>query len=366
MTENRLLISLASLISRPTGISNYTLNLLPYLQPLNPMLLTAQPIPGYDCHSIMANQTSEAGIQGRLHRLYWTQVQLPRLYRALCASLLFSPLPEAPIFTACRYIVMAHDLIPLRFPKRFAPRTLYFRHWVPYVLRQAQHILCNSTATADDLMQFCQIPAAQITPIPLAYADRHFIHVPAQAQPADAPPYFLYIGHHEPYKNLPRLITAFATLRMLLPDSPCQLWLAGSTDHRYTPKLKAQVRALGLVDGVKFLDYTPYGKLPELLRGAIALVFPSLWEGFGIPVLEAMACGTPVITSNLAALPEVAGDAALLINPYAPKDITAAMQDVLTDRHLRYQLQQAGLQRASQFRWSTTGQRTAEVLQRYL
>ncbi len=360
-----LLISLASLLSKPTGISSYTLNILPHLQQLDPTLLTGQPMPDYRCHPIAANQTSEVGIGGRLRRLYWTQVQLPKLYRDLQASLLFSPLPEAPIFTGCRYVIMAHDLIPLRFPKRLAPRTLYFRHWVPYVLRQAEHIICNSSATANDLVRFFQIPATRITPIPLAYDDRHFTPNPIESAENSTVPYFLYIGHHEPYKNLHRLITAFAAL-VTQQDSPCQLWLAGSTDNRYTPQLKAQVQSLGLSNQVIFLDYTPYGKLPTLLRGAIALVFPSLWEGFGIPVLEAMACGTPVITSNLAAMPEVAGDAALLIDPYQPMELTAAMWRLLDDRHLHAQLQQAGLQRAHQFSWATTGKRTTEVLQQYL
>lgn len=361
-----LLVSLASLISKPTGISNYALNLLPYLRALDPVVLAAQPIDGYRYHSIAANQTSEVGIGGRLHRLYWTQFQLPRLYRHLKATLLFSPLPEAPIFTPCRYIVMAHDLIPLRFPKRFSPRTLYFRHWVPHVFQQAQHIICNSVATANDLHHFFRIPIAKITPIPLAYDDRHFTPQPAPSPSPSSPLYFLYIGHHEPYKNLSRLISAFAIVVNSQRDVSCQLWLAGSPDQRYTSKLKAQATALGIDRYIQFLDYAPYAQLPDLLRGAVALVFPSLWEGFGIPILEAMACGTPVITSNLAAIPEVAGEAALLVDPYNIQAIATAMSEVLNDRQLRQHLREAGLCRAQQFRWSLTGQRTVALLQHYL
>ncbi len=116
----------------------------------------------------------------------------------------------------------------------------------------------------------------------------------------------------------------------------------------------------------KMVDYVPYANLPQILGQAIALVFPSLWEGFGLPVLEAMACGTPVITSNRSALPEVAGDAALLVNPEDVREIAAAMEQVATQPQMRSHLQTAGLARAAQFSWQLTGAQTAAVLQRFL
>jgi len=149
-------------------------------------------------------------------------------------------------------------------------------------------------------------------------------------------------------------------------SSDCQLWLAGSPDRRYTPQLKRQVAELGLTERVKFLDYVPYNQLPRIIGEAIALVFPSLWEGFGLPVLEAMACGTPVITSNLSSLPEVAGNAALLIDPYNTQEIAAAMKAIATDSTLRSHLRTLSLQRASQFSWAKTGSATVAVLQQYL
>jgi len=363
--SNQLLVNLACLIQRPTGITTYALNILPALRELDPTLLTAQEFPGYRCYLIAARQTNEVGTQGRLHRLVWTQFQLPRLYRKLAARLIFSPLPEAPIYTACRSVVMAHDLMPLRFP-RWGPRTAYFKTLVPQVLHQAVHVVCNSQTTADELIQKFHLPARQISVIPLAHDRQHF-------QPTDrsgslhplnpALPYFLHVGQPEAYKNLPRLLTAFASL----PKEPrCELWLVGAYDRRATPKLQAQAQELGIADRVKFPGYVPYAALPGLMSSAIALVFPSLWEGFGIPVLEAMACGTPVITSNLAALPEVAGDAALLIDPYQPQEIAAAMLKVLKDDSLRQQLRQAGLQRAAQFSWEKTGSQTVEVLKQFI
>jgi len=354
--DNKLLVNLSFLLARPTGTTTYALNLLPHLQKLQPTLLVAENITGYNCYSTPAGQTAEQGAKGHLRRLLWTQFQLPKIYQKLKSQLLFCPLPEAPLYERCNSVVMFHDLIPLRFPKRFSPITLYQRYYVPQVLRQAQHILCNSFASADDMINFYQIPASKITPIPLAHDRNHFrfLNLPTRN-------YFLYIGRQDPYKNLQRLISAFATL-----PKDYELWLVGPTDLRYTPDLQVQVAELGLTHQVKFLNYVDYQELPTIINQAIALVFPSLWEGFGFPVLEAMACGTPVITSNLSSLPEVAGDAAILVNPYNIAEITAAMQMIASDAQLRSRLSTQGIARANLFSWEKTGNATAEVLSRYL
>lgn len=355
--SHQLLVNLAFLLSRPTGTSTYALNLLSHLKSLNPLLLTAQTVEGQECYPIPAGQTAEQGFRGHLKRLIWTQQQLPKIYQEWRSPLIFSPIPEAPLFTNCRFVVTVHDLIPIRFPKRFSPLIPYYRYYVPQVLQQAQHLICDSVATAEDLTHFFQIPAKKITPILLAHNAEHFrfLDLPTRN-------YFLYLGRSDSYKNLQRLIAAFAALPTC---KDYELWLAGPTDKRYTPQLIAQIDQLNLSAQVKFLNYVDYAELPKVINQAIALVFPSLWEGFGLPVLEAMACGTPVITSNVSSLPEVAGDAAILVNPYEVAEITEAMQTVASDAGVRSQLRSAGLARASQFSWEKTGQRTAEVLQQF-
>ena len=356
--DHSLLINLSFLISEPTGISTYATQVFPYLKPLQPTLLTSQSLEGYTYYPVPDNMTPSQGTKGHLRRLLWTQFQLPQLYHKLRSRLLFSPLPEAPLFSGCRYIVMAHDLIPLRFPRPFSRLTAYFRYYIPQVLSQAEHIICNSQSTAQDIADFYKISAGKITPIPLAYnPDRfQFFNLPASN-------YFLYIGRHDPYKNLHRVIAAFATLAN---KSDFEFWLAGPCDHLYTPALKAQVSDLKLGSCVKFLDYVPAAELPTVINQAIALVFPSLWEGFGFPVLEAMACGTPVITSNLSSMPEVAGNAALLVNPYQVGEIAEAMQTVATEAEVRSRLRTLGLARATQFSWEKTGKATAGILERYV
>ena len=355
-----MLINLSVLLPQPTGISNYALNLLPYLDSLTPTLLCSRSISSFHCHQIPDNLTPAQGKSGHLRRLLWTQFTLPQLYRQFDSNLLFSPLPEAPLFSQCRYIVMVHDLIPLRFPNPKSFLTPYCRYIMPQVLKQSEHILCNSQATARDIIDFFDIKPGKVTPIPLACDNNHFR--PLRLENSYHPPYFLYLGRHDPHKNVSRLITAFSQADLTLDY---QLWLVGSSDQRYTPLLNKLVKELGLQQRVRFLDYVSFEELPSLYNRAIAFIFPSLWEGFGLPVLEAMACGTPTITANVGSLQEIAGEAALLVNPEDLAEISSAMKRIATNAQLRQQLQQLGLQRACEFSWEKTGHQTKEILAKF-
>lgn len=395
-SDQPLVVNLAFVGKKPTGLATYAINLVPKLDLSQLTLLVSasflprlqsaslstqrprEPEPEYspelgngrvlatgpDYYEVPANLTYEQGKLGHFRRMTWTQFSLPRICNQLQAQLLFSPVPEIPLGLSCPAVVMVHDVIPLRFPSLTSPLTHYFRYYVPQVLKQARHVLCNSQATAQDIVDFYHVPAERITPIALAHDASHF-RLPDSSVPQSSisdRPYFVYVGRHDPYKNLHRLINAFAAL----PSADYDLWIAGSADPRFTPSLQARAAELGLVDRVKFLDYVAYDQLPILLNQALAMVYPSLWEGFGFPVLEAMACGTAVITSDLSSLPEVVGDAALLVNPYSEAEITAAMSQVIADEQARSQLQSAGLKRAQQFSWAKTGEATTAVLQQFL
>jgi glycosyltransferase involved in cell wall biosynthesis len=354
--SSQLLINLSFLATKPTGHTIYAKNLVSHLQALEPTLLSPQNFPGFKHYSIAGNMTPDQGSKGHFSRLLWNQFQLPKIYRKLQGTLLFSPIPEAPLFSKCRSVVTLHDLIPLKFPRWSSPLTPYFKYYIPQVLAQAKQIICDSEATAKDAAHFYQIPACKMTIVPLAYDSGHFkfLGLPTQN-------YFLYVGRHDAYKNLQRVIQAFSTLR-----TDTQIWIAGPSDRRHTPVLIAQIETLGLTDRVKFLSYVPYAELPTLINQAIALVFPSLCEGFGLPILEAMACGTPVITSNLSSMPEVAGDAALLVDPHNVGAIGEAMKAIASDPSLSSRLRQQSLIRANQFSWTKTAEFTANILKQYL
>ncbi|MBR8830939.1 MAG: D-inositol-3-phosphate glycosyltransferase [Chroococcopsis gigantea SAG 12.99] len=350
-----LLVNLSFLGQKYTGITTYTKNLFPHLQSLQPTLLTSQLFPEFNCHPAPDNLTQEGGTKANIRRLLWTQLQLPRIYTGRKASLLFSPVPEAPLGNKTRYVVTVYDLIPLRFPK-FSPLTFYSRYYLPRVLRGAEHIICISQCTKQDLMDYFGIPGEKMSVIMLGYDRSHFI-------PLSLPtlPYFLYLGRYDPHKNISRLITAFSRI-----SGDYELILIGAFDPRFTPGLQRQVKELGLESRVKFLDYVSYQDLPRYINQALALVYPSLWEGFGLPLLEAMACGIPVITSNLSSLPEVVGGAGILVNPHETKEITGAMAMIGKDGEARKHFSRLGLQQASKFNWEVTGRQTRDLLGRYL
>lgn len=356
-----LLVNLSVLLDKPTGISIYGKNIVSHLGDLDPVLLTNLSSFSLKTQAIPVGMSPDFGVKGHVRRLLWTQFELPKIYRELDANLIFSPLPEAPLYTACRTVVMVHDLIPLRYPDRRSPLQYYQKFVLPRVLKQAEHLVCNSQATADDIVNYFGISASKITPIPLAYDAKHFRVIENSSTPEK--PYFLYLGRHNPHKNVLRMIRAFAALPNCLDY---EFWLVGSEDKRYTPQVKALILELGLEKNILLKDYVSQQDLPEIINQAIALVFTTLWEGFGLPVLEAMACGTPVITSNQSSLPEVAGDAALLVDPNNVQQIGDAMQAIATQSQLRSKLRAQGLAQSTKFSWEKTGNKTANLLKQFI
>ena len=358
-THKRILVNLSYVSKKPTGLSNYASGIIPYLNKLEPIFLSAQEISGQNNFLVSDTMTSLSGKKGHFNRLLWTQFSLPQIYEKLKAELIFSPIPEAPLYSKCKYIVTVHDLIPLRFPKYFSPFLYqYFKQYIPRIVNQAEHIICNSQTTANDIVDFFKVSSSKVSPILLGYDSQKFRLI--KNLPPVHTKYFLYIGRYDNHKNLDRLVDAFASLK-----TDVELWFAGSVCGNQTA-LNTKVKELNITPRVKFLNYVTDNQLPILISQAICLVFPSLWEGFGLPIIEAMACGTPVITSNCSSLKEVAGDAALLINPYNTSELADNMAQVLNNSNLAQSLTQKGLERVKEFSWKKTGTQTVEVLKRFL
>jgi glycosyltransferase involved in cell wall biosynthesis len=340
-----LLLNYRPVLRQPTGIGVYAHAVLPELQQLPHVL-----IPGGE----------EGRASQRLKRLAWTQLELPRLARRHKASLIFTPAPEGywgP--QTIPQVVMVHDLRPISHPER-SLQSLYFRSWVPPLLRAARHVLTNSQFTAAEIQRCTGVPAERITVIPLGYDAQHFTPGDPQGLMPQQP-YLLHVGQAYPHKNLRRLIQAFAQVAPAYPE--LRLVLAGKPHSTETPQLQALAAELGLQQQVEFRAYVPYSALPDLYRGALAFVFPSLWEGFGLPVLEAMACGTPVITSAGSGTEEVAGDAALLVDPAHTDALSQALRRLLDQPTLQEQCRRQGLKRALQFSWAATAAATRHLLE---
>ncbi|MEB3271388.1 MAG: glycosyltransferase family 1 protein [Synechococcus sp.] len=358
-----LLLNYRPVLSQPTGIGVYANAVLPALQQLPHQLIRGG---------------GAGGAAERLRRLAWSQLTLPGLARRQRASLVFTPAPEGYLGSQpIPQVVMVHDLRPISHPQQ-SLQSLYFRAWVPPLLRQCRHILTNSAFTAAEILRHTGVAAERISVIPLGYDSEAFRPAPAPAGGGDpghgqgqgaaargnASPYLLHVGQAYPHKNLRRLIEAFAALARRHPD--LRLLLAGKPHPRHTAQLRALVAERGLADRIEFRPYVPFADLPDLYRGALALVYPSLWEGFGLPVLEAMACGTPVLTSRGSGTEEAAGEAALLIDPMDQSALEAALQRLVQEPQLRDRLRQRGLRRAGGFRWAYTATATRQLLESLL
>ncbi|UPH89180.1 glycosyltransferase family 1 protein [Synechococcus sp. NB0720_010] len=343
-----LLLNYRPVLRQPTGIGVYANAVLPALQELPHVL-----IPGGE----------EGTAQQRLKRLTWSQYQLPRLAKRYDASVIFTPAPEGYLGPqTIPQVVMVHDLRPISHPER-SFQSLYFRSWVPPLLRSCRHVLTNSQFTAREIQRCTGLPDSRITVTPLGYDEDVFKPGPPPRDSHEQP-YLLHVGQQYPHKNLRRLIQAFAQLVLRHPE--LRLVLAGKPHPTETPELKAIVRELGLQERVEFCSYVPYSALPDLYRGAFVLVYPSLWEGFGLPIVEAMACGTPVITSKGSGTEEVAGDAAILVDPTNLMALVASLQGLFDQSHQRSLLRQRGLERAREFGWPQVLATTRSVVSRQL
>ncbi len=272
-----------------------------------------------------------------------------------------------PLFLPYPMAVVVHDVAYKRHPEWFSPRDrLVLNAGVGLTVRKAAAVITVSEFSKREIQAFYPVPAAHI----------HVTHEAAAPQfdavdRGDAAihtrygirkPYVLAVGNLQPRKNLLRLIEAFSRLAAR-PDFGHHLVLAGKAQWRES-EIGVMIRRLGLTERVLATGYVADGDLPALYRGADLFAYPSLYEGFGLTVLEAMACGTPVLTSNVASIPEVAGQAARLVNPLSVDELTQAMADLCAQPEQRAQWRQKGLAQARQFTWDHTVRQTLDIWRR--
>jgi len=307
-------------------------------------------------------------------RIVWEQMHLPRLLRVLGIDLLHGLAYAIPLASPCPTVVTVHDLTFFRFPETLKPfKRCYLRAATRSATKRATRIIAVSRQTRDDLVQILQVPMEKVDVVhngvseafhPVAAED-----VAAFRQRRGLPPRFiLFLGTLEPRKNVERLLEAFARWLKSAGREMCdavKLIVAGARGW-YFEHIFARAAELGLADAVLFPGFLPAPELPWWYRSAACFVYPSLYEGFGLPVLEAMACGTPVITSAASSLPEVAGDAAITVNPYDVAALVEAIGQVMEDAEQREEMRQAGLRQAARFPWSKAAAETAAVYRRAL
>jgi len=286
-------------------------------------------------------------------------ISIPLKLRRLKADLLHVPHYVRPLFCGIPTVVTIHDCIHLLFPQylpnRFAFR--YARFIMARAIRRSSLVLTVSEASRNDILRFYPwTPPDRVEVVPNAL-DAELLEHPGEDEMERVVEryqirgrFVLYAGNIKPHKNLERLIPAFAAVRARPGFSDLKLIIIGDEATRY-PGLRRAVENAGVRQEVRFFGFVPDRTLSALYRLASVFAFPSLYEGFGLPPLEAMACGTPVVTSRVSSLPEVVGDAAILVDPYSVEDIANGIYRVLSDEALRARLVSRGLERVLQFSW---------------
>jgi glycosyltransferase involved in cell wall biosynthesis len=322
----------------------------------------------------IALSTPFDGRSENLTKLWFEQVTVPRAARRLGLDLLHAPYWGAPLRPTVPTIVTIHDVIPLILPAyRGGLLVRAYTRLVAAAARRADFVLTDSVASQRDIVRCLGIPDRRVRVVPLA-ADLRFrpttdpAALIALRRKYGLPDrYLLYLGGFDRRKNVPLLLHAFA--RFLARRREARLIVAGrlpEQDSVFFPDPRRVAAALNLGDAVRFIGWVPDEEKPALYAAAVALVFPSRYEGFGLPPLEAMACGTPVIGSTAASLPEVIGDGGLLVAPDDVDGLAGAMFHLWRDAGLRAVLSQQALTHAAGFSWPRVARETRRVYEQVI
>jgi len=310
-------------------------------------------------------------LRSPIRNVLWHQVWLPRYCRERAFDVLFLPAGNRrlPVHAPCPTVGTVHDFSSIHVPGKYdRARMAYILRVLPFLIRRLTHVLTVSESSKRDIVEYARVPEEKVTVTPLAANPGvYFPRDPGEAVRLLSPryavrrPFILYTSRIEhPGKNHARLIQAFADLKRK-DGIPHQLVLAG-TDRERAEEVHRTAEETGFAQDILFAGFVAAEDLPLLYQAADIFVFPSLYEGFGLPILEAMACGTPVACSRISSMPEVAGDAAILFDPEEKDSIASAIRSIIIGTDLREDLAARGLQRSRQFSWAKTATQTLEVI----
>lgn len=362
----------ASRANKPqrTGTEWYSYHVIEHLKRVVPSdvrvwLYTREPLRG-DLADLPPNWESRVLVWPP--KYLWTLMRLSWEILRRPPDTLFVPAHGLPLVLPKRTVVTIHDIGFMRLPELYRRRAAWYHRWVVRrAFSRAEVVVTVSDWTRREIERVFGASKGMVMVIPLAHdVGRYHEGVSADAarrvqeRYGIRSPYFVYAGRVEKKKNIRRMLKAFANFK-IGDQQGYSLALIGPRGYG-VEEAEAVAKGAGVVALVRFLNWVPEDDMPALMAGARALVFPSLYEGFGIPILEAMAVGTPVITSDQGAMKEVAGNAALLVNPIQVEAIAHALHQVATDAALVGRLRRAGFKRAAEFSWQRTAEETWKVL----
>lgn len=308
---------------------------------------------------------------------FWNDLVLPRLLQKHGVELLHTPHYRCPRFLRCCSVITMHDCVHILFPNSAGSKSesRRSRKRTRRSVRTCSHIITVSEATRRDVERLFQVPREKLTVIHNAIDERMTVKTKnveekkiLERYQVDGP-FLLYAGNIQPHKNIVRVIEAFAVLKSEIQTDQAwhrlKLFIIGDDLSKYQ-LLRRTVILGGIQNDVRFLGFVPYETLRVFYRSAQIFVFPSLYEGFGLPPLEAMANGTPVLTSNVSSLPEVLGKAALLVNPENVFEISKGLKHLLFDLSLRNDLREKGFQQVRKYSWRKSAKLSLQTYERVL
>ena len=369
---NRIVINATFSLEKPTGLGVYTYELVRELLKLESRFDFTVYTSSRNLKNLYPERVTLApsftspgmGFWGHLLRLVWQQSVLPFKVRKERPSLFYSTVPEGLLGLRQKQIITVHDLLPVKYPASCPKMSYYFHYSLPTLLNNSKAIICVSENTKKDLMARHPVEGKPVYVIYEGFDRTRFY--PREKGGVRKwfgfTDYLLYVGDMRPYKNLENNLAAFARLNL----RGYKFVIGGKKDPRFYPKVEKKARDLGIRDRVIFLDYVSQEHLPHLYSEAAAFVFPSLYEGFGLPPLEAMACGCPVVVSHAASLPEVCGDGAYYVDPYDVESIAEGVHRVLKDELLRSTLIGKGFERTKLFSWEKAAKEHLKVFEEIL
>jgi len=341
-----------------SGIGTYLANVLPGVlercATLNPVVLT---LPGLVARATALVPPSAVVRPWAAAPLSAAEWRSPPV--ATTGDLWWVPHFNAPLASSLPLVATLHDLLPLSGAAGHWPlhKRLAVRAWLAAIRRRARHVICVSEFTRDEAVRLGHLDAGRISVVPLG-VDADWTAA-AKPRATGSPPYLLFVGLVKPHKNLLGLLHAFEAISPMIPH---QLIVVGRHTGLRDVDGAALALARRLAPRVLLTESVPRERLADLVAGADLLVQPSFYEGFGLPPLEAMAAGTPVLAARAGAMPEVCGDAALYCDPGSAEDIGRAIREALSNDELRAQLRERGRERARRFPWGACAQATAEIL----
>ncbi|MBB6713503.1 glycosyltransferase family 4 protein [Clostridium gasigenes] len=358
--DNKIVINSSILDECPTGLGIYVKNVVKelYKQDKNIRVLSPVDIAGIKVEKINKYVKPSYKKTGGLMRFLWTQLILP--FKVKKDEVIYHPFQYLTLLSRAKQIITIHDFIPLHYPDVAKHQNKYYKILMPLLLKRAYKIVAISENTKKDILKFYNIDENKICVIPNGYDNNFFnvenININVLKKYNINYNYMIMVGASYPHKNLELAIRAIANIK-----KECKIIIVGK-DSDYIKKLKKLAKELNIEEKINFIGYIPDEDLPALYYYSKAFLYTTLYEGFGLPILEAMGCGTVVITSDNSSLAEVYGDAALIFKNNDLVDLQEKIEEILNNENLRQELIEKSKKNIKRFSWEKTAKEIYKIL----